>query len=213
MKNILKIIKKQVKKKLSTLKNSHNWEHTERVLKLAVHIARKENADIFIVKIAAMLHDIGRFKEDDSKGKVDHAKYGAILARKILTKYKMKKEIIDKIIHCIEAHRFRGKVKPTTKEAKCLFDADKLDSIGAVGIGRAFLFAGEIGAKLHNSKVNIKNTKPYSREDTAYREYIVKLRHVKFKMLTNEGKRLAISRDTFMKKFFLRFNKEVKGLI
>lgn len=213
MKNIFEKIKSKVKKKLLILKNSHNWEHTERVLKLALHIARKEKADVFIVKIATMLHDIGRLKEDDSNGKIDHAKYGAILARKILAKYGIKNDIIDKIIHCIEAHRFRGKIKPETKEAKCLFDADKLDSIGAVGIGRAFLFSGEVGAKLHNSNVNIKKTKPYTREDTAYREYIVKLRHIKSRMLTNEGKRLATSRDAFMRKFFLRFKKEINGTI
>lgn len=213
MKNIFEKIKSKVKKELLGVKKSHNWEHTQRVINLALHIARKEKADIFIVKIAALLHDIGRLKEDSSNGKINHAEYGSILAQKILKDNKIKNDTIKKIVHCIESHRFRGRIRPETKEAKCLFDADKLDSIGAVGIGRAFLFAGEVGAKLHNSNVNIKKTKPYTIEDTAYREYVVKLRHIKSGMLTNEGKRLARDRDTFMRKFFQRFNKEINGII
>ena len=80
---------------------------------------------------------------------------------------------------------------PETTEAKILFDADKLDSIGAVGIGRAFLFAGEVGARLHNKDRDLSPTKPYTKEDTAYREYMVKLRHSREKMLTKEGRRIA----------------------
>jgi len=213
MKDIFGVIKKEVQKTFFSSKTSHNWEHTERVLKLALHIARKEKANIFIVRIASLLHDIGRSKEDNSNGKINHAIYGAKIAGRILARYRINPDIIEKVIHCIKAHRFRGKIKPKTKEARCLFDADKLDSIGAVGIGRAFLFAGEVGAKLHNRDVNIKKTKPYTSEDTAYREYIVKLRHVRFRMLTKEGKRLAKSRAAFMKIFFRRFNNEVTGKI
>jgi uncharacterized protein len=212
MKDTIKKIENKAKKLLSFV-NSHNWDHTERVTELALHIAKKEKANIFIVKIAALLHDIGRIKEDKTKGEIDHAKYGAKIARKILTEYNLKKEIINKVVHCIESHRFRGKIKPQTIEAKCLFDADKLDSIGAVGIGRSFLFAGEVGARLFNKNKDIKKTKPYTSEDTAYREYMVKLRYIKSRMLTGEGKRIARSRDAFMKKFFIRFKKEIKGII
>jgi uncharacterized protein len=213
MDKILRKIRNEAKLILLNKKNSHNWDHTERVLNLGLHLAEKEKADTFIVAVACLLHDIGRFKEDNSNGKINHAIYGARLAKKILLKYKIKEEIIEKIVHCIKSHRFRGNIKPETKEAKCLFDADKLDSIGAVGIGRAFLFAGEVGAKLHNKVKNINKTRPYTSEDTAYREYIIKLRHIKNKMLTKEGNRLAKDRDFFMKKFFMRFNKEIKGAI
>ena len=97
-----------------------------------------------------------------------------------------------------------------------LFDADKLDSIGAIGIGRAFLFAGEIGSKVHNDKKtieNIKETKAYSKEDTAYREYILKLVNIKDLLFTNEGKRIAKERHDFMVEFFNRLNREVDGEI
>ena len=92
------------------------------------------------------------------------------------------------------------------------YDADKLDSIGAVGIGRAFLFAGQAGAKLHNeSDVDVLACKPYSTEDTAYREFKFKMSKVKDRMLTPEGRRLAAERHRFMEFFFERLERETKG--
>ena len=118
-----------------------------------------------------------------------HAERGAVLARELLRKNTVEEENINKIVHCIESHRFRNKKSPNSKEAKVLFDADKLDAIGATGIGRAFLFAGEVGAKLHNKDIDVENTEPYTKEDTAYREFVVKLRKIRDKMLTPEGKK------------------------
>ncbi len=204
-------IKGEAKIFFSNTKGSHDWEHTERVYNLCIHIGKKEEANLEILKFAAILHDIGRKYEDDSKGKICHAEKGGILARQLLEKYNLDKKKIDKIVHCIECHRFRGNKIPQSKEAKILFDADKLDSIGTVGIGRAFLFAGEIGAKLHNKDVDIEKTKPYTKEDTAYREFMVKLRKVKDRMLTREGKRIAEERHKFMIDFFDRLNKEIDG--
>jgi len=121
------------------------------------------------------------------------------------------KDIIEGVVHCIETHRYRGNKIPQSIEAKILYDADKLDSIGAVGIGRAFVFAGEIGAKVHNKGIDISKTKSYTEEDTAYREFMVKLKFIKKKMITEEGKRLAKERHKFMKKFFKRLDMEVDG--
>ena len=131
----------------------------------------------------------------------------------LLKKYNYNQEVIDKVIHCIETHRFRNNKHPASIEAQVLFDADKLDSIGAVGIGRAFLFAGEVGAKLHNKNADIHNTKPYTEEDTAFREYMVKLRFIIERICTKEGMRLAIQRHNFMEEFFIRLNKEVEGIL
>ena len=94
-----------------------------------------------------------------------------------------------------------------------LFDADKLDSIGAVGIGRAFLFAGEVGARLHDPAIDIRRTRPYTRDDTAYREFLVKLRRVKGRIFTREGRRIAAERHRFMVAFFERLNKETEGAL
>ena len=88
-----------------------------------------------------------------------------------------------------------------------------MDSIGAIGIGRAFVFAGEIGAKVHDKNVDIENTKSYSEEDTAYREYLIKLQFIKDNLLTIEGRRIAEGRHKFMVEFFERINREVDGEI
>lgn len=195
----------------SESRGSHDWDHTMRVHNLCMHIGEKENADMEILRISALLHDIARGQEDRCNGKICHAEAGAAMARELLSRLSMDNTMIDQIVHCIETHRFRGEKIPVSKEAKILFDADKLDSIGAVGIGRAFLFAGEIGAKLHNNDVDISKTQQYSADDTAYREYMVKLRNVRERMLTEEGKRMAEERHNFMVNFFERLDKEVDG--
>ncbi len=92
-----------------------------------------------------------------------------------------------------------------------VFDADKLDSIGAIGIGRAFLFAGQVGAKLHNTETDITTSSPYTVEDTAYREFMVKLCRVKERMITPLGRQLAEERHDFMSVFFARLEIEING--
>jgi uncharacterized protein len=192
---------------------SHDLSHTERVFKLCMKIAACEDADSEIIAIAALLHDVGRNEQDQSKGRICHAESGARIAGVILQELGLSLERIQQVIHCIETHRFRGSKRPLTKEARILFDADKLDSIGAIGIGRAFQFAGEVGAKLHNGGIEIAKTESYSREDTAYREFTVKLSKVKDSMLTQEGRRLARERHRFMVEFFDRLSAEAEGKI
>ncbi len=211
--NLVEQIKKDAKKFFKKSSGSHDWEHSLRVLSLCLRIGKKEGADLKILQIAALLHDIGRPWQDESGGKISHAQKGAGLARKLLAKYHLEQEKIEQIVHCIATHRFRGRKAPLSKEAKILFDADKLDSIGAVGIGRAFLFGGEIGAKLHNKGVAIEKTKPYTEEDTAYREFMVKLKKVKDRMLTTEGRKIAQERHRFMIEFFERLDREVEGIL
>jgi uncharacterized protein len=190
----------------------HGPDHTERVHKTVLHIGRIMDASLDILSAAALLHDIGRQYETEKQGGICHAEKGAELAKEILQKLEFSEAFIAEVIHCIETHRYRGDKVPETLEAKILFDADKLDSIGAVGIGRAFLFAGQTGARLHNdSEVDILACKPYSKEDTAYREFKFKMSKVKDKMLTQEGKRLADERHDFMELFFQRLEREIKG--
>ncbi len=211
--DIIKEISDKVKNSLNNAKGSHDWEHTQRVYNLCMHIGKKENADLEVLKLAALLHDIARLKEDKSNGEICHAEKGSEIAKEILQKYDFNNEIIENVSHCIRSHRFRGNVLSKTKEAKVLFDADKLDSIGAVGIGRSFLFAGEVGAKLHDKNVNTAKDAVYTKDDTAYREFVVKLEKIKDRILTEEGKRLAEERYDFMVDFFKRLNDEVDGNI
>lgn len=210
--NMISQIIKDVKKTFLGINGSHDWDHARRVLNLCTCIGKKQGADLKVLKLAAILHDIGRNKEEASRGKICHAKMGAVMARELLQKYNIDENIINRVVHCIESHRYRGAQKPISKEAKILFDADKLDSIGAIGIGRAYWFAGQIGAKLHNGDhVHVERTKPYTIEDTAYREFSVKLKKIKDRMFTQEGKRLAEERHNYMMSFFNRTQKEILG--
>lgn len=189
----------------------HGPDHAGRVYRTALHIGRLMGARLDVLSAAALLHDIGRPYEREEQGRICHAEKGAELAREILLGLGFSPSIIEDIIHCIETHRYRGDKVPNTLEAKILFDADKLDSIGAIGIGRAFLFAGQVGAKLHNSDSDIASSRSYSIEDTAYREFKVKLSKVKERLLTPEGRRLAHERHAFMEIFFERLEKEING--
>ena len=197
---------------LETDTGSHGWDHVERVLRLSRHIGTREGADLGVLELAACLHDIGRSAEKASGGRICHARVGAEKAAGILRDHGYDSKTIERVVHCIASHRFRGNgERPGTLEARVLFDADKLDAIGAVGIGRAFLFAGEVGARLHNPEVDLRRTRSYSSEDTAFREFMVKLRRVKDRMLTSTGQRIAGERHGFMETFFDRLTAEVMG--
>ena len=148
MEDIVKKVEEIVKRKLKD--RSHDFEHTKRVYKIALKLAKHyDGVDLFVLKLAALLHDIAREEEDkDSTGKIDHALLGAQMARKILTKLGVEKEVIEKVVHAIETHRFKAQRKPKTIEAKLLFDADKIDVLGAVGVARMFATAGKYNQNL-----------------------------------------------------------------
>jgi len=209
----LNLIREDAKKFFEKSNGCHDFHHTERVYNLCMHIGKKENANLEILGTAALLHDIGREEEMRTKGEICHAEHGSKIAKTILEKNNFNKEDIDKIVHCILCHRFRKNKVPESKEAKILFDADKLDSIGAVGLGRAFLFAGEVGARLHDENVDIEKTSSYSKEDTAYREFLIKLSKIRERLFTLEGKKIAEERHRYMEDFFKRLNREIKGEI
>ncbi len=211
MNNLVEKVREIMIDRLAANKGSHDFDHTERVYNMAVHLAESEGADLEVIQLAALLHDIARKEEDDSNGAINHALRGAEVAREVLLNLEVIEDRIDIICECIARHRFRDTYLPETLEEKIIFDADKLDSIGAVGLGRAFLFAGEVGARMHNKDVDIHNTVEYSSEDTAYREFLVKLSKIKDKMQTEEGRRIAETRHQFMTDFFDAMNAEVDG--
>ncbi|MDA3815610.1 MAG: HD domain-containing protein, partial [Patescibacteria group bacterium] len=214
--NIKQKIRDEAKSLFKNASGCHDWTHVERVTKLALRIGRKESADLDILEVASFLHDIGRKEEMKNKGNFCHAEEGAMLAEKILKMYKIDKDIIDNISHCIISHRYRNSHIPETIEAKVLYDADKLDSIGAVGVARDFLFAGNAGSNClytGNEKRLAKEEKDYSysKEYSAILEYEIKLKKVKDKIITKTGKSIAKERHLFMRDYFKRFWKEVNG--
>jgi len=201
----------------------HDWSHIERVMKLALKIGKQEKADLKIIQVAVLLHDIGRKFEMTHKGQKDgvkicHAIESKREAQKILKKFKkITQTEKENILHSVEAHRSRNALIPKTLEAKVVFDADKLDTMGAIGIGRIFLFAGSTSAGILYTGKEKEHAKDefdkhaYTDKDTAPLEYEIKLKHLKNKIMTNSGKEIAKGRDKFMKDFFDNFWKEVDG--
>jgi len=166
---------------------SHDDGHVKRVLTWAVYLAKKEGADVEVVKKAAELHDIARDKPN-------HAIEGAKIAREILRRQGYDEDFIEKVAHCIEAHSFSSGIEPKTLEAKILSDADKLDAIGAIGIARAFMFSGEHGRSI---------------EDTL-KHFEEKLLRLKDMMFTDTAKKIAENRHRFMLEFYERLKRELE---
>ena len=208
---LLTDIRQQALTHFSQARGSHDWDHTVRVHRLCRRIGIAEEVDLLVVEAAAYLHDIGRAHQDRSNGRLCHAEKGAAIAGRMLEDLPLDAGRRENIVHCIAAHRFRRGEAPRTKEARVLFDADKLDAIGAVGVARAFLFAGELGARLHSPEVDVTRAPAYSVDDTGYREYLVKLSKIKARILTPTGRRLAEERHRFMAAFFDRFLEEYEG--
>ena len=189
----------------------HDWDHTLRVKNTALRLGEQENADLEIVAAAAILHDIARPQEMADQGRSDHAELGAKMAVQLLEQEKIGDESFRvRVAECIRTHRFRSRNgdAPATIEAKVLYDADKLDSLGAIGLARAFHFAGKTGARVHNTPAEALAGKSYGREDSALREFLVKLRHVPEKLLTGAGRKIGAERFAYMKAFFNRLDLE-----
>ncbi|MBR0460310.1 MAG: HD domain-containing protein [Victivallales bacterium] len=209
--NDLEVVAKRL---LIDNQDGHDWDHTLRVRHNARMLAQQENAAPLVVEAAALLHDIARPQESRDHGKTDHAVRGAQMARAILLGLGVQDNaFIEHVAACIATHRYRrreGNAPPATLEARIVYDADKLDSMGAIGVARALHFAGRIGARVHNTAEEALASESYSREDSAYREYLVKLQYLQDAMLTSAGRTLAQQRHQFMKQFFDELNLETR---
>lgn len=210
---LLDAVRSRVDAVLRAAPGCHDFDHTLRVLANARAISKMEGLppdEAYVVELGALLHDIARPEEMESNGKLCHAKAGVAKAATLLREAGCSDETLVKAVtQCVGRHRYRGSDKPVTRPEMVVYDADKLDSIGAIGIGRAFHFAGRIGARLHNTEAEAVNSPAYGREDSAYREYLVKLRHVPERMLTESGRELAVRRAAFMKAFFAEVEAEI----
>ncbi len=129
-------------KKNSLDDDIHGFEHVKRVYNLCLKIGKECDANLYILKIAAFLHDIGRLRVREDGLKQNHAEVSAQMALKFLKKFEKElgKETIERILHAIRAHSFSNNIPPETLEAKVLSDADKLDALGAIGLYRTIGF-------------------------------------------------------------------------
>ncbi len=195
----------------------HDFNHVLRVLALAERLAEAEDADLTVVRQAALLHDISRAEDHNAgtsyamqvKAETDHAILAARYARDLLVEEDP--AFIEAVAHCIEAHRYRNAIKPESIEAQCLFDADKLDAIGAVGVARSFAYAGGAGNPLWGDVSEGYTPGQSGEAHTPRHEFEIKLKHIRDRMYTTSGKRMAEERHAYMVAFFKRMAREVSG--
>ena len=164
----------------SCMKDSaHDKEHVYRVLGVALHIAETEdNADMDAVIAACLLHDIGR-KEQNENPQLCHAEVGAKKAYAFLTENGYSENFANHVAECINSHRFRGDNAPQSIEAKILFDADKIDVTGTLGIARTLFWNGMFGEPLYSfNESGEVSDGTNDKEPSFFQEYRYKLEKV-----------------------------------
>jgi len=194
--------------------SGHDWWHVYRVWKNGVHIGKDEEVDMFIVELACLLHDISDWKFNDGDETV-----GPKLAREWLQKLDVDENAISHVCDIIKNMSFKGaKTKVTamqTKEGMVVQDADRLDAIGAIGIGRAFAYGGHINREMyspdippqyHTTSEEYKNAK-----GPTVNHFYEKLLLLKDLMNTKTAQKIAEKRHTFMERFLDEFLSEWDG--
>jgi len=192
----------------------HDFSHIERVYRMAERLAKEEGADLEIVRAAALLHDADG-TTPGSESRLEHHLRSAEIAATVLKDEGWLPERIAAVQHCIRAHRYRDdREPPATIEAKCLFDADKLDVLGAIGAVRATVYAALAGTPFYAkpSETFFTTGKEEPGElHSAYHEHIFKLRNVEKRLYTRTAKALARVRTAYLEEFFARLIKEYNG--
>ena len=210
-KEILERTKRHVIKKMSGEGTGHDWFHVERVLKLSIKIAKSEkDVDLFILQLVALLHDIADWKfYEDTQNSIE---------KEWLRKVKVPEEVIDEICEGIRSISFKdgaNSIKPKTIEAKIVQDADRLDALGAIGVGRAFAYGGFRSREMYNPEIQPKT---FLSEDeykkhvgTTVNHFYEKLFLIRKLMHTKTAKNIAKYREKFMKEFLQEFYAEWNG--
>ena len=207
--------------------SAHDMDHVMRVYNMAINIAKHEkNVDLDILKMATLLHDIARVKEDNDKtGNICHAEESARMCVPILKKIGYSIREIEKVKHCISSHRYKTNNKPETIEAKILFDADKLDSLGAIVILRAGMWMGRHGCSIFPKMELEKYAKlnlvggvltgriKYKSLHNIFYEHEIKGKKLISKMHTKEATRISKERFKYMDMFLNRIEKEAEGIL
>jgi uncharacterized protein len=213
-KEILKKTEKFIREKFSKDRGGHDWWHLQRVLNLAKRMAELEKADIFVVKMSSLLHDLGDYKlEPDGKDR-QKEKVSAWL-KNVGVSNKDAEAILDIVINLSFSKNITQKRK-LSLEGQIVQDADRLDALGAMGISRVFAYAGLKQNPIYNPAVKPKNPKALSKvykksQSTAINHFYEKLLLVKDKMNTSAGKRLALQRHEFLELYLKEFFAEWEG--
>ena len=201
-----------IKEIFSSDSSGHDYYHTVRVYRIATEIAKQEYADVNIVQLAALLHDV-----DDKKLSPETyaTKKNAV---DFMTANGVDADIINIVCKIIDEVSFAGtdSVVPSTIEGKCVQDADRLDAIGAIGIARTFAYGGSRGRKIYDP--DIKPRIGMSKEEyeknmnsTSINHFYEKLLLLKDMMNTTAGKKMAEHRQAVMQEFLNEFLAEWIG--
>ena len=189
---------------------AHDKEHIYRVLFNALEIAKSEDAvDYDVLICACLLHDIGR-KEQFENPQLCHAQVGAEKAYQFLVSNQFDEDYALAVKHCIYTHRFRKSALPQSLEAKILFDADKLDAAGAMGIARTLLYKGIVGEPLYSLDCSgmVSNGENDS-QPSFFQEYKYKLEKMYSQFYTAKGSEMAKSRQQAAVDFYKSLSSEV----
>ena len=191
--------------------SGHDYFHTLRVVKLAKQIAQEENANQDIVVLAALLHDV----DDIKLSPETHAKKEN--ARKFLSENNLDDRTIELICNIISEVSYKGteSLPSKTLEGRIVQDADRLDAIGAIGIARAFAYGGSRNRVMHNPDekphLNMNEQEYRNHVSTTINHFYEKLFNLKNLMNTETAKKIALSREEYMKEFIERFLEEWDG--
>lgn len=188
--------------------STHDAEHVLRVVHYAADIAyytKTEPVDAEILITAAMLHDIGRPLQDKDSS-IDHAAAGAEMAHQFLLDLGWEGYRAAHVRACILTHRFRSDNPPDSIEAKILFDADKLDVTGAVGVARTLSYGAEQGQHYYNrdeqGRIEDGSRDPKNSRESFFREYNYKLKHIKDLLYTVRAKEIAAAHQPALEGFY-----------
>lgn len=202
-----------VKNHLKDAEGGHDWFHIERVLNNSRLIAEGENANLTVVELGALLHDIA-----DSKFHGGDETIGPKVASDFLESQEVSQKIKDHVIKIIENISFKGgniDQKFTSPELDIVQDADRLDAIGAIGIARTFNYGGFKGRALYDPEIkpNMNMTKEEYKASNAptINHFYEKLLLLKDRMNTKTGRRIAADRHTFMVHYLEQFYAEWNG--
>ena len=209
--HVLSDIYAQVRQRFSGFDDpAHGWEHIQRVYKIALYLAEQENADSFIVGMAALMHDLGRLTDDKT---MHHAELSVLSATELLSAHHLTFDTQRAILHAIAAHSFSLGIEPRTLEAKIVRDADRLDSLGAVGILR-WAITGTVRRTPQTLSYNPDD--PFAQQDMPDDQrfmldhFFTKLLKLSSTMSTQTGRALAQQRTAFMHTYLDEFRRELE---
>jgi len=193
---------------------AHDSEHIFRVLYLSLNIAskRKEKINFDVLIASCLLHDIGR-EEQFKNNKICHAEIGGIMAKDFLLKNNWSEQDSNHVKNCISTHRFRGNNVPETLEAKILFDSDKLDVTGCLGIARTLMYIGIVGINLYeltNGKICLGEER--NDNETFLKEYNFKLKNLYDKFYTEEATETAKYQKERAQLFYNNLVDQINGI-